>query len=466
MSILLDSLGRPVFLSGGAIARPAAGGGGGAQSVLTPADFTYLGYLRVPLDYNTGDPETSIRMATTYGAMTGRYVGGDLHLFMCQGWGGASDDELIELVVSGEPNTTMSAAPRLAAYKVWGNIYGSGLRAPINTNTSAITNGLHWDGEKLLWSWGPQYALDKDRSLGATTFTGTTSKTVYGTWRTQEHPKRVNGYMTKIPEAFANAYLGGARVGIGGPISSLNDPCAWGAWLSAFDSINLLSTPPSSYSDQNDVAVPTTTLLGWPQSNKMPRNNNWRFCDWNVLYDCAQGSYVLPASGVVSDIDTFSGCSWIDTPTKRGLVYFGAMADVPDDGLTTYPSDGVPHVWYAPGTRGTCCHGHGNGTGGTGEGMSSNSPGPNCETHVPQMWIFDPNDLASGLPTSRTPTTSHCQMRTQFGANFPRTTAAYRPFGNSWYDEMTGRLYLVQLGWESGAQFEVLPVIQVFQVAG
>lgn len=456
---------------------PVLSGGPSGKSILTPSDFSFLGWHRLPANqFSSG---TSWEDGYIYfdfvghGGLTGRYVGGDLHLFTTMSEGSEWRDPVIEMVVDQATASTVTGASRLGTYKVWGNIYkdggGNALRTPINGGGgNPNTRGLHWDGEKLLWSWGPNYDGSYDRSIGATTFSGTSSFTSYGTWRTSEHAKRTCGYMTEIPEWFATAHLGGKRVGVGAPITSVNSMSPWGAWLSAMDSTNLLSVPASSNGTISDIAITgMQRLIGWEQAEKMPREATWATCGWDapVTYSCAEPRFLVENIPHVSDIDTFGGCSWIDMPTKHGLVYFGAMAEPPDSGYTYPNGDPYPHVWYAPGTLGTCCHGHENGSGGTGGGMSGNSPGPNCPTHVPQMWIFNPDDLVaaasnSALANTHTPTSSHVQMRTQFGTQFPATTTAYKPFGESWFDATTNKLYLLTK-WVDGNA----PAIAVFQVS-
>ena len=63
-----------------AVALPSmyATSSGSSGTVLQPSDFTYLGQVRVPDD----DTPNGIRFAFSQGAMSGRVVGSDIHLFL------------------------------------------------------------------------------------------------------------------------------------------------------------------------------------------------------------------------------------------------------------------------------------------------------------------------------------------------------------------------------------------------
>ena len=128
------------------------------RTVLTPADFTYLGAATLPLDTNG-----QTRFGYSTGALSGRVVDGAIHLFIT---GAQADtgwmDPVYEVAWHG-------AGTRCTLVTNWGDV-------TMGTRVSAAGNpcplhGLLWDEEsaRLLWTYMDQYNVggSHDPSLGA-----------------------------------------------------------------------------------------------------------------------------------------------------------------------------------------------------------------------------------------------------------------------------------------------------------
>ena len=103
-------------LSRGLFARdeePAASLCYSNKRVLSPADFTYLGAMRVP---------EGVDMVFSYGGLTGRKVNGQVRLLMV----GSRNigDPVYELADTGSYNPNFAQAPRMSLIRNWGSIYG------------------------------------------------------------------------------------------------------------------------------------------------------------------------------------------------------------------------------------------------------------------------------------------------------------------------------------------------------
>ncbi len=423
-----------------------------SRSVLSTSDFTYLGSAFVPLD------TTGVRFGYSYGtSITTRRIGGDLHVFMSMAHAGEPVvGKVCEMVYEG-------VGQRMSVYKAWGDIFGD--KRTITDVNGVHQFGLNWDGEKLLWSFGPYYSDEHSRTIGATTFNGTSSHSSYGSWRTQCHAKQSNGFMLNIPSD-KQSLFGGHTHMIGGISTSINVLNTWGHSLNSFSSANLLSNAADSVSDTGDVSIPTTEIMTANLSNKMLRDPTWQKCTKTLTgsgYTCDSPTLEDPV-GVVSDIDMANGAAWIQNTTKHGIVFCSVMVDrINDPAFRTahYNGGNLPHTWYS--TEGDpCCHGHTALIPGT---------GPHTPSLVPQIWIYDPDDLSdSGLtPIQRANNPVHkhkhlWEMTLGHPNEIPKTMDYYYYTGCA-YDPVDRLLFVAISQQDTFSQFEDIPIVHVFQVA-
>lgn len=442
---------------GGALTGVSTGGGGltytpGAKTTLVPSDLTLLGRYRMPTTVTSPDNSSTnpnwCRFGFSYSALTGRYVDGQLRLFITMSQNNTGP--LGELIVDKEP-TFSANAPLLTFRRNYGFPY---VRTSTNPSVIDVTRGLYWDESQqvLFYSWHPDYGLEYDRTVGAITFSGDVATHAAGPWRTSVHPKLCNAYMTKVPQAFADTYMSGKTVAIGSVSTSVNAPGPWGLNLHAFNPVTLMTTPANTHAGF-DVGLPVTTLMSYTIGHKMARNNNW-------VDDVGEYN-----TNFVSTIDTFNGMNWIENNTKRGVLCFGGFIDiVPGYDYTVgglIPGETKPHHYYSGAT--SCPHGQ------TGLPVHD-ATGPGTPTFRPQLWIVNPDDFidvigGGTLPYEITAETSHVNLNEQYGT-FPTRLERFTGVGQTWYDETTRRLYVpINFSDTTRGTLEPLAYLYVFEVA-
>jgi hypothetical protein len=157
-------------------------------NVLTEADFTYEGMIRIPA--------SGVDMFTTIGAMSGRQVTGDTHLFMYSSSSGVDHPGVLELDVTGlTPNTTFASAPRATLVTDWGVIYDGKKQSweeDLDEQNllgvgNALPKGLLWHeaNQLLYWGYSINYTDNARWSVGATSLDDDSPLTITGCgpWR-------------------------------------------------------------------------------------------------------------------------------------------------------------------------------------------------------------------------------------------------------------------------------------------
>ena len=443
--------------AGAALPTPAVAAD---KAVLTPQDLRYLGLFKLPGD----DPTARTRFGYTLGAMAVRRVAGELRIFIA---GSAVADPLggtdpvyeIDYPGAGPLDT----APRARLIRNWGDIYG-GRRRLRDTNQTPTTTGLLYESGRLWWTYGSSYfsGSDPDPSLGVAYLNDSTgAKQIYGPWRTQEHSQRTRGYMTLLPSDFATAYTGGRRLCVGTPQTSGNAAGPVGAVLYAmgnFDPRTLPADTAGATGGSVPFSVSCKRLVHHDSEHPQERNSNYKVCGWNVLYDYSKGAWLKDGEATFNNygyrVDYFSGCTWVQTANKAGLVYVGGMVEaIPG---RQYQGDTLPHLWYGPEGM-ACCHGQTSGFPGTGQKAAS---------AVPKLGIYDPADVARAAtgaisPWGYAPTTLTNLATLAPGAIDPLITLNYQ-FSSAAFDADERLLLVCELGRE--VLGEPRPVVHVFQV--
>ena len=93
----------------------------GSPRALASSDLTYLGMVRCPQDQ--GMTLADARFGFSYGALTGRTVGSDIHLFISGKEGSGWNSLVCELIYPGNPKTALAQAPACRISRFWGDIY-------------------------------------------------------------------------------------------------------------------------------------------------------------------------------------------------------------------------------------------------------------------------------------------------------------------------------------------------------
>lgn len=392
----------------------------GAQAVLTRADLQFKGYYRF---------DTTFTLWYAYCQMDFRTVGSERRLFTI---GGYPDQwPLYEYAMpAGEPSLDIATAPIITFRKDWGPCM-----AQFNTGGAFdqnIPGGLLWDDTYHgVWiMYGDIYApvaycpgvvfAHLDDATGRTTF--------YGPWRIDQDAERTKGSVTKIPQAWANAYTSGRTAGLSASAHSISSPN--GATILAATFPNPFTTPrdviafPRDRFLEEHVTIPTTTVVLHDYPNRQTRDTRWKQCNWGLRSDTegyycnrGTGAYILPGAprfngdliGQTTD-DTMLSQVWVDLPDKKGVLFFGCLSSTPLGYTAPGDPDGFTHTWYGPAFNENgdtarsplnCCHAQ--------DDPWWAATGPGAHYRMAKGWIYNPDSfipVAQGLaaPWSTTPT--------------------------------------------------------------
>jgi len=449
------------------------------RTVLTPNDFTYLGSATLPLDI---DGQTRFGYST--GALSGRVVGGALHLFIT---GAQADtgwmDPVYEVRWTG-------VGTRCTLVTAWGDIT-RGARVSAAGNAMPI-HGLLWDPEteQLLWTYMDQYNVTgaHDPCLGASQLTPH-GPVVAGPWRLADHAQRVGGYLIALPETLQSV-LNGARFAAGAPIGSGNASAPWGAFLSAF-ALPPAGTPPDTPAVPSHITIPTTHLIYSDLDHRQAREGDVDECgwthygeadsygaepQWNPVQDgrgCTVNGELCGASHApfltFTPLDAISAAAYVSGSTKHGVVLIGQLARTLAACAAEYGDLGRCHVWYGPaqeyGKKKLCAHGQND----TRYGCTATGPG--TVTMQSSVFIYDPADLARVAQGTRSPvllppTTDAADLSqvAHDGAPFPQLVShGLCTFGGAWFEAASRTLFVSEIHAEW--QGEWRPIVHAFRVA-
>jgi hypothetical protein len=439
--------------------------------------------------------------------MTGRRVGGAVHLFILGYIGASGTEELIECQWNG-----VGMAHPMTFIKNWGD----------PTQGKMVTEGSAPQVQSLLWdealhgiliSYGGTYNVSGTHIpsiLFAAIDDSARVLTAYGPWKTATHSKKTEGYLLALPPSIQTALAGGKRFAVGAMQSSGNALSAWGACLTAF-ALPPLSTPPDT------VAGTTTAILDQPlidSSITTPqiKNGDTVHCGWthygeqdslgaepqnNPIQDGTGCTVNGQLCGVIATPDAVPGqfnstdammsTVWINGPTKQGLVYLGQVLKT----IPGYDYGGVDpthaHHWYGPTqtypTGKFCPHGHNGAWTGPSTGDASDPMGN-------FLYIYNPADLLAVINGTRTPLsitqtyaavdayplasiahassvqvdgTHHIDLP---GASFPalsNSAGTDAPSRGIWSDPTDGALYVIEI-LKDFVFGEIQPVVHHFTV--
>ena len=391
-----------------------------AREVLSYSDFDYLGAFRLP--------EHACGWTTAYSSsgIAIRRVGSELRFFSAvHVYSGSLVYEVAFPGVGTDPSTWPTATVAAEPCDLYGGRKHLG-DAPEPFDGSTWTHGLFFDdqSQRLYWSFGDVYNADtsNDHFLGATVFSDASSTRSLGPWVTSDpenaHAQRVRGGVLRIPQWFADTYIGGRTLGIGfGGYFSIIGPGSMGPTLFAttepgeaelVDPVPLLAHPvPVAQSDQWALR---------PTNYSIAAN-----LDWGRGPDSR--GYWAPGDSIEG------GAVWIDEPSRHGVLYFAEL----NTGRIAYEFGGLQ-----------------------------------ADDHRPYWYIYDPQDLADVALGNRQPW--QVDPAEISAVDYPATgegqdasTGAVRRVAGAAYDRVSHTLYVEVLNGFQG-DGEQFPVIHAYRL--
>jgi hypothetical protein len=480
----------------GGAASGGSSGGGGVQTVLQPSDLTYEGALR--LQVVLGDGGTG-NLSLVGGAPCFRTrPDGKISVFFLGDYYGGypTGHPLVEFEIDPTvpANPTMGSAPYMTYLRTWGDIRDGHILVASGGQSNFYAGGcclepVNSTTSYLWWATNDGYTIAADYpELSCTVLHhDTITWESYGPWRIDKHStghrRFCTGQMLQLPPAFVAAHCPGYGKGVMGQTGSSAGQSPFGPSLLVFEDFNPTTKPPATGVNQAPN-VASKTLIAHDGDHKKARDTRYKTCGWTVPYNCTLGSNILPGtsdwggSDPAVLMDNCAWLTWVDLPTRRGVIYGGQLVRTPSGYTAPGDPDGYVHQWYGSATHGTssgsgyadqaCCHGQPSPWWG--------STGPASHFLQPMGWIYDPLDLGGVIdvggatsPYALTPTTDAFEWKAICsGCNITPPTAVtdwagvFDWWGAGWLDPTTHKLYV-------GAKYDrttgyILPCLYVFQL--
>ena len=473
-------------LTAGGDTTSTATSSGGGTSVLQPSDLTYLGSATMPFDV-----EGVTRWGFSTGAMTGRVIGGNIHIYMSgANWDVGWNDQIYECVYNGVGN-------RMSFVQNWGDLC-QGDRPTLNMGYGRDLRSILWDdvSGQMIWSYMDGYSDSWDPSIGSSIFNSDGSTTKYGPWTPGTKSQYCAGYTYKLPPR-AQAALGGKYIASGAPYTSRDSGSTFGTFMTAW-AIPSNSTPADTPGTGHS-SIPTTDLLFTNISNKQARINDVDYCGWlhygeggdeahqpqlnptqngsgcnidGAFCGAPFGSPFFGSADTWQPGDQVGSAVWIEGTNKQGLIYFGQIGRTLSAHVAEYGIYSKAHVWYGPGNQaGTgfhqCAHGQVDSRYGVGTGNS-------FTTQANTLWIYDPADILAVAAGTKSnigvvPATDGLDMSLlpNSGTPFPQLATTWNaPWGAqlaaAWFEPASKLLFVSSVHTEFVGEFR--PIVHVFAV--
>lgn len=486
----------------------------GSQTVISPADLSFVGNLRVTQQLGPGGTGRldDVGPAGTFWKNTD----GTIDFFMMgQNYEGyATRYPLVQFrydPATQTPNASMSSAPQMAFVRDWGEFRTGHLISAAGNETNWVNGALFMEAHPtdsnkrlLWWTYGDGYVPNVDYpTLSCSVLNMTTHAiTTYGPWRGDVVGRRyLTGQIIKLPSAFVAANCPGYSKAIIGLMGSGLQNSPFGPSLIAIQDFNP-ETQAAATGTGQAANFSCKYLIHHDYNNRKSRATDFKLCTWNggngttQKYACQYGfSIATPspywggtANGSPSGIeetDSQQAVAWVDLGTKRGALFFCKMNGRPPGGSID------PHMGYAKSlhvsdnefgsvetsTSGTyhdkaCCHNY--------YDPEWGSTGPFSTSRRPKVIIYDSNQFANSTgvggatnPWAFTPTTDafdlydvHSGVPTHLATSASDYTSIFGFGGSTWIDTSTARLYVVgAYDFVTDGSGSRLPHIMVFQIA-
>lgn len=420
---------------------------------LLPEDLKFEGLFRVP----TGPLAEGANASLAYGgaAFASRVVDGQRRFFFT----GHRDanDPLVELAAPDGLGQTLETAPTASVVRYWGDIYGGRKVThdepdPTKPNFN-WTEGLLWDesAQRLFFSYGNWYAAARLNNpvLGAVSLGADGSVQTQGPWRTTAEPQQTRSFAVFLTPTLSAA-TGGAALGLGGKMQSINASASWGPVLHAIDAPapDRPAAPPldvgtGTWADES--LLDARTLAHHPiepLEHRTPRP-----ADYDVARNpdgTVDSAGTQPPQGDVgfwTELDEAAGAVFVQAGggTRGALVYAGGEA--------------YGFMWYGPDLEHEVMDGRG-----------YDGTGNHAERYRTMLWFVDEADLVAAAEGRLEPHAVHPYARVELATQFPELgfTAGWAA-GQPVFAPDEGRLYVpFPKGARQGR--DPYPVVAVFRV--
>jgi hypothetical protein len=352
------------------------------SGLIGAADISYAGCFRLP---------TNVAAATTSadGAMTGRKVNGQLR-FLITGSEAELDSPIIEITDPGTYHTNYREAPQATLIQTFDTAYRAKRgtwRAPLASERPsepffpfpqkvAINAGLYWhEPTQLLYiTYSDTYNVSgaPDWGLIAVRLNGDKTTEAFGPWRLKATDSRGSWYGPHRA-AWLAAHPQSGKLITGSSLGSGNANYPWGPDLYGELDWPTSATPagvrapdlvlPRRYLEyyfMGSSIVPATGSANGPIKSFRRRVDPPVYEYFPATPDYAEPMVlnVNPAryGGVGSwgQNDQVGGIAWIQTATKRGVLFCGSVAGSP---IQDPKDPRASHVWYSNVFSPKCSHG-------------------------------------------------------------------------------------------------------------
>jgi hypothetical protein len=338
------------------------------------------------------------------------WIDGAKHMYLrgpCEkinGW-----PEWPSLVLWRVPTPTLGTPANCSIVRTWHDHIAGGQPGTYDTGKmqcygeAAVMYPIAWVPELDLLAWQYSGIYNGNYSnpvLGYTRLHDDGTSEAFGPWRCDLHSKKVNSALVPIPERFHAALPAGMHWAAGGKNHTQIEGGNIGAGLHAI-ALPDPSTPPDGLYPDQHASYRALSLIDFDTQHPQPRaaTAGTDLCNWHCalpapppgctgIYDSAQGGPITLAApffsgskpAAASCVDWLDSFCWVETPTKRGIVFCGQVNSSAPDGPRA-------HHWYG---ANPCCHGQHDAS------WEATGPGGGRVCTIGQ--IFDPQDL---LPVAR-----------------------------------------------------------------
>jgi hypothetical protein len=271
--------------------------------------------------------------------------------------------------------------------------------------------------------------------LGATEFNADGTLTGQGAWRTTGPSQQTRSFAVFLSPV-VSAATGGAAIGLGGKMQSINATASWGPSLYVISSAAGDSGTPIAARALS--AHPIT-----PAGQRTPRSADYEVAR-NPDGSVDSAGTLPPANGVGfwTELDETTGAVFAHTgsETRSALVYTGGQAS----GL----------IWYGPDRE------HG-----VADGRGYNGSGNHAENFRPMLWFVSEADLVAVAEGRLAPKNLNPYAAVDLMEQFPELAfLSGLSAGQPVFAEDEGRLYVPFVGGDT-AGGEPYPLIAVFSLA-
>jgi hypothetical protein len=252
----------------------------------------------------------------------------------------------------------------------------------------------------------------------------------------------------------------------------------YGPDLSAFAAFNPTTAPADGYTGElliGPASVTTVPLIGYDYDNRLTVSERTGYRGgegpYGGVYPQTDVSALTVTKEFAAQLDALRSCTWVDTGTKHGVVWFGTLCDTlpgysspgDPDGLTHYGYGDPDGPSYGEGRPSQYCY-HGQ------DDPTWGATGPFAHSMVPWVFIVNPNRFLPVIANSIDPWDAGYDSAFRLNSILDLSSHAsgrvtrYK-FGGSYWDASRNYLFVVVDSMDSFSTYYSRPAIAVFHVA-